>query len=273
MEISDSSSQHSNNSLSYDSEDAISLIPPPSTNLEKTTNIGSEVEEIYVTPVPDFVLNRKKYGSFEDAFAELNQNAIGLFIVVTITSATWENKGDVKRRVYGIVRCHKSKSPARPTNSFQGTPGSRNSSSSRCECPFKWTINRKKIKGNDQFYFFIKALENKHNHAIHEQIFKSHDSQRQLSVDQKKYVEEMMAIGRSPVDMVAALTNRYPEQTFDNRTIYRTKHQIRKSMLNERMPIQLSNTQRASSGLEYPEAEQQQARKKKCRTCQGTGYV
>lgn len=39
--------------------------------------------------------------------------------------------------------------------------------------------------------------------------------------------------------MATALANIYPEQTFVNSMIYKAKHQIRKSELNGRMPIQL----------------------------------
>lgn len=174
-----------------------------------------------------------------------------MFINVVITSSSWEGEEEERRRVYGMVQCHKSGEAPKRNHVPKGTPGSRNGSSSRNNCPFKWTINRKKLKGEngDHYYcYFIKALNNNHNHPANEALFKSLSTQRQLTEDQLVYMKEMMEIGASPSDMVTGLSKRYPGQIFINRTIYQARLKIRKNILNNRTPIQHLVDELSASG-------------------------
>ncbi|KAI9484226.1 MAG: hypothetical protein EXX96DRAFT_561405 [Benjaminiella poitrasii] len=107
--------------------------------------------------------------------------------------------------------------------------------------PFKWTINKKQFKDNDgenKFYFFIKAINNEHNHTPDAEVFKTLSYQRRLTKEQKQYVQEMMEFDTTPSDMVTALSKRYFNQTFVNNIVYQARLEIRKRILNSRTPVQ-----------------------------------
>lgn len=165
-----------------------------------------------------------------------------LCINAVITSSTWEKReGEEKTRKYGVIQCHNSGTPSKGNYAIKGTPGSRNGYSARCECPFKWTINKKQFKNHDgenDSYFFIKAVNNEHNHVPDKKTFEALSNQRRLTEDQKQYVQEMIEFGTTPSDIVTALSKRYPSLTFINKTVYQARLEIRKTILNNRTPVQ-----------------------------------
>ncbi|KAI9345953.1 hypothetical protein BD770DRAFT_446811 [Pilaira anomala] len=140
-----------------------------------TSSEGNEnnvVEETtYTMPVPEFVTSAKRYNSFDFSFEEVKRYTDSLCINATITSSNWEKKeGEERQRKYGIIQCHKSRESSNTVYVVKGTPGSRNGRSARCSCPFKWTINRKQSEDKDgkkYYYYFIKAINNQHNHMLH----------------------------------------------------------------------------------------------------------
>lgn len=210
---------------------------------EVDIEVDFDIEErTFLTPVPEIVTAKKQYDSFDNAFEGLKSYTDSLCINAVITSSIWEKReGEEKTRNYGVIQCHKSGKPSKGNYAIKGTPGSRNGYSARCECPFKWTINKKQYKNHDGknvSNFFIKAVNNEHNHVPDKKAFEALSNQRRLTEDQKQYVQELMEFGTTPSEMVTALSKRYPSQTFVNNTIYQARLEIRKRILNNRTPVQ-----------------------------------